>query len=81
MRTYTEKEVKNLTVKSFTAVCNGVDTYSRAFLKENAVKYFQKQDAGIIPEHVSIAKMTVNGSSLDEIVEHGIVYKIIDMRI
>jgi hypothetical protein len=70
MGNYKKTEIKLLKTQMFHCVCNGVSSYQKGYLKENAFQVFKKIDSSIDIEDVSKSSMISSHSSpCDEIIE------------
>lgn len=71
MSTYTEKQVKFLQPKVFAIDTENGQIQIKAYLKENAVKEFQKQEPSTSEKDVKeVRAFNSHQSSVDEIVNH-----------
>lgn len=76
MKTYTENQIQTLRPIMFTAVVNGTYTYVKAYLKENAFKYFKNQDNSLTLDDVSKSGLiNSHGSPIDKITQTDFEYE------
>jgi hypothetical protein len=52
MKTYNQKQKSNIHAKGYAAMISGIATVCNAYLKENALSYFQKLDSSLTIEDV-----------------------------